>query len=125
MIRRPPRSTRTDTLFPYTTLFRARAWFDHLMRMNEHYGAVKGNLQAGAVTYFAFLSFFPILALGFFVIGYVAKVYPEAQENLTEALGAMLPGGVAEDVGRISREATPDAAGAAGPLVSDCVAYAG
>src|SRR3546814_18952388 len=24
MIRRPPRSTRTDTLFPYTTLFRAQ-----------------------------------------------------------------------------------------------------
>src|SRR3546814_14549035 len=28
MIRRPPRSTRTDTLFPYTTLFRSRV--DHL-----------------------------------------------------------------------------------------------
>src|SRR3546814_17349983 len=26
MIRRPPRSTRTDTLFPYTTLFRSTAW---------------------------------------------------------------------------------------------------
>src|SRR3546814_12059125 len=27
MIRRPPRSTRTDTLFPYTTLFRSqRLW---------------------------------------------------------------------------------------------------
>src|SRR3546814_9983493 len=26
MQRRPPRSTRTDTLFPYTTLFRSRAW---------------------------------------------------------------------------------------------------
>src|SRR3546814_4130648 len=27
MIRRPPRATRTDTLFPYTTLFRsAEAW---------------------------------------------------------------------------------------------------
>src|SRR3546814_11674231 len=25
MIRRPPRSTRTDTLFPYTTLFRSQA----------------------------------------------------------------------------------------------------
>src|SRR3546814_3347607 len=24
MLRRPPRSTRTDTLFPYTTLFRSR-----------------------------------------------------------------------------------------------------
>src|SRR3546814_14781114 len=26
MIRRPPRSTRTDTLFPYTTLFRSVWW---------------------------------------------------------------------------------------------------
>src|SRR3546814_5603955 len=25
MLRRPPRSTRTDTLFPYTTLFRSNA----------------------------------------------------------------------------------------------------
>src|SRR3546814_3238167 len=29
MIRRPPRSTRTDTLFPYTTLFRSWA-FNHM-----------------------------------------------------------------------------------------------
>src|SRR3546814_7671606 len=39
MIRRPPRSTRTDTLFPYTTLFRSASeagisrilngWIDH------------------------------------------------------------------------------------------------
>src|SRR3546814_13883459 len=29
MIRRPPRSTRTDTLFPYTTLFRSL----HLLRL--------------------------------------------------------------------------------------------
>src|SRR3546814_15512054 len=28
MIRRPPRSTRTDTLFPYTTLFRSPCPFD-------------------------------------------------------------------------------------------------
>src|SRR3546814_11900008 len=27
MIRRPPRSTRTDTLFPYATLFRSLAFF--------------------------------------------------------------------------------------------------
>src|SRR3546814_3406749 len=30
MIRRPPRSTRTDTLFPYTTLF--RSMFAHITR---------------------------------------------------------------------------------------------
>src|SRR3546814_4054347 len=28
MIRRPPRSTRTDTLFPYTTLFRSQRAID-------------------------------------------------------------------------------------------------
>src|SRR3546814_10288534 len=29
MIRRPPRSTRTDTLFPYTTLFRSNNRFQY------------------------------------------------------------------------------------------------
>src|SRR3546814_6750090 len=31
MIRRPPRSTRTDTLFPYTTLFRSLPLRRHLV----------------------------------------------------------------------------------------------
>src|SRR3546814_10147931 len=34
MIRRPPRSTRTDTLFPYTTLFRSDE-AAHQWRMQE------------------------------------------------------------------------------------------
>src|SRR3546814_12433438 len=33
MIRRPPRSTRTDTLFPYTTLFRSD--LDFLLRESD------------------------------------------------------------------------------------------
>src|SRR3546814_4160931 len=33
MIRRPPRSTRTDTLFPYTTLFRSRVGGATLSRL--------------------------------------------------------------------------------------------
>src|SRR3546814_10096392 len=32
MIRRPPRSTRTDTLFPYTTLFRSPSGTSHSRR---------------------------------------------------------------------------------------------
>src|SRR3546814_6506291 len=35
MIRRPPRSTRTDTLFPYTTLFRSDDIPDELERELE------------------------------------------------------------------------------------------
>src|SRR3546814_18178775 len=35
MIRRPPRSTRTDTLFPYTTLFRSTEGDGNSMRRGE------------------------------------------------------------------------------------------
>src|SRR3546814_979875 len=36
MIRRPPRSTRTDTLFPYTTLFRSFCHAFRVIRMPRH-----------------------------------------------------------------------------------------
>src|SRR3546814_19869534 len=38
MIRRPPRSTRTDTLFPYTTLFRSyrRGYYDDGTPLGSH-----------------------------------------------------------------------------------------
>src|SRR3546814_2090376 len=39
MIRRPPRSTRTDTLFPYTTLFRSTARPDLQYRADRHLSA--------------------------------------------------------------------------------------
>src|SRR3546814_15445478 len=45
MIRRPPRATRTDTLFPYTTLFRsvgtlALQWLDYQRMARLHVGDV-------------------------------------------------------------------------------------
>src|SRR3546814_2719739 len=36
MLRRPPRSTRTDTLFPYTTLFRSNHIHNHNHSHNKH-----------------------------------------------------------------------------------------
>src|SRR3546814_17413420 len=38
MIRRPPRSTRTDTLFPYTTLFRSPVKPDRLLDRRKRRG---------------------------------------------------------------------------------------
>src|SRR3546814_14490350 len=44
MIRRPPRSTRTDTLFPYTTLFRSQAFQPSLAGTDdEHFAAGTGH----------------------------------------------------------------------------------
>src|SRR3546814_16956348 len=43
MIRRPPRSTRTDTLFPYTTLFRSAEALDR-----SHFGlAARDAIECG------------------------------------------------------------------------------
>src|SRR3546814_2432589 len=46
MIRRPPRSTRTDTLFPYTTLFRSRRRLDDA-RGAVHAGDHRRDLRMG------------------------------------------------------------------------------
>src|SRR3546814_5788357 len=48
MIRRPPRSTRTDTLFPYTTLFRSRDDADHLEQREVDRGKLESRHDEGA-----------------------------------------------------------------------------
>src|SRR3546814_18490609 len=45
MIRRPPRSTRTDTLFPYTTLF--RSMLQTVMNMAAMTGPNNEPVEAG------------------------------------------------------------------------------
>lgn len=87
-----------------------RPILDQVVRTVEHYGRVKGNLQAGAVTYFAFISFFPVLALAFAVVGFVAKAYPDAEADLVKAINAVLPGLVGEGENEISLRDIRDAA---------------
>src|SRR3546814_3155995 len=50
MIRRPPRSTRTDTLFPYTTLFRSADNSDRLIPLAsaDDYLRQHGDADAGS-----------------------------------------------------------------------------
>src|SRR3546814_6592098 len=45
MVRRTPRSTRTDTLFPYTTLFRAQADGEGTRPVDQHRITGRGRLD--------------------------------------------------------------------------------
>src|SRR3546814_3363538 len=49
MIRRPPRSTRTDTLFPYTTLFRSPAGQNAISGKPGNCAGRAGNRAVGTI----------------------------------------------------------------------------
>src|SRR3546814_15788964 len=103
MIRRPPRSTRTDTLFPYTTLFRsAEAAADDRTNEQLQYDTLLAVLRTGAAAD-------PDQAFGDRQPGVRILVEARSLENPTERGratvagvghledgGAALPGGVIE-----------------------------
>ncbi len=74
---------------------------DHVIHMVTHYSSVGGNAQAGAVTFFGFLSVFPILALAFFAVGMLAQVYPDLHKDISTMIENVLPGVVGSDDGEI------------------------
>src|SRR5688572_9090410 len=98
---------------------------DHLVRTAQHYGKVNGNAQAGAVTYFGFLSFFPILALAFFVVGQLSIVYADARGDLVEVIDTFLPGIVGTGPGEIPLETFEQNAATIGLLGLVGLLYAG
>jgi membrane protein len=98
---------------------------DHAVKMQQHYGDTKAGQQAGAVTYFGFLSVFPILALAFFVIGYVSKVAPESKDTLRDAIQSMLPGIIGSGDNQLQLKDIEDAAGAVGLIGLVGVLYSG
>jgi membrane protein len=64
----------------------------HFARAMEHYSAAQAAMLSGAITYFGLLSFFPIVALAFAVLGFVVGSSPSAQQPVLDALQSVLPG---------------------------------
>jgi membrane protein len=86
------RHYRNLSMDAYWRLRRRRPAVDHAVRAYERYADRNGNQLAGAVTYFAFLSFFPLLALAFAVVGYLASMDVELTATLEQGLDGVLPG---------------------------------
>src|SRR6195952_1430286 len=75
-----------------TTLRKHRPFLDHTIRAWSRYQGDGGDRLAAAVTYFGFLSFFPLIALLFSIAGFVVDAYPDAQNRLAEEINNFLPG---------------------------------
>ncbi|MGH8938385.1 MAG: YihY/virulence factor BrkB family protein, partial [Actinomycetes bacterium] len=100
-------------------------WVDHAVRAYDRNSQVLGSQLAGAVTYFGFLSFFPLLALAFSFVGYVSAVYPEAQAEVTQAVEGAFPSLVGSEEGQINIQDVIDAKAGAGVIGLLGLLYAG
>ncbi|WP_344896723.1 YihY/virulence factor BrkB family protein [Nonomuraea antimicrobica] len=69
-----------------------RPSLDHLLRAVQRYEVQSGDRLAGAVTYFAFLSFFPLVALSYAVLGFTVATSETTRHALQTAIEERLPG---------------------------------
>ena len=99
-----------------------RPALDHLIRAFGRYTADAGDRQAASVTFFGFLSFFPVLALATSILSYALG--DEAVDTVVEQVNAYAPG-LAEQLGL--REILGDnaAAGATGLVGLAGLLYSG
>lgn len=65
---------------------------DHGARAFEHYSSTQAPMLSGAVTYFGLLSFFPIIAVVFGVLGFVVKNNEDVRDAVLDAMQSVLPG---------------------------------
>ena len=75
----------------------ARFQRSDIWRAWKRYGDARGGLLAGGVTYFAFFSLFPAIALGFTIFGFVLRDQPDLLAEVQSAIEKQLPGFVKTD----------------------------
>jgi membrane protein len=105
-----------------TTARQRSPTLDHLVRAVQRYLADAGDRQAASVTFFGFLSFFPILALATSVLSYALG--DEAVDTVVAQVNAYAPG-LAEQLGLREILTSNAKAGAAGLLGALGLLYSG
>ena len=95
-----------------TGVRRRRPFLDHLVRAFGRYQADGGDRLAASVTFFGFLSFFPLLALSFSVLGFVLHGNEGALDTVGREVESFFPGLIGE--GGIDLQSIADSRQAAG-----------
>lgn len=100
-------------------------WFDHAVRGYGRHKEVLGGQLAAAISYYGFLSFFPLLALAFAVVGYVSGAFPDAQDAVTRAVEDGFPSLIGSGPGHINIDDVIAAKAGAGVIGLVGLFYAG
>lgn len=72
-------------------------WLDHQGRALERYRERRGDRLAAALTCYGFVSFFPLLALAYALLGYLVGISGAARGYFVRAVNSLLPG-LSEDL---------------------------
>jgi len=65
---------------------------DHAIRAYGRYGDDAGDRLAASATYYAFLSFFPVVAILFAAMGFVVDSRPDLKDEVVKQINGYLPG---------------------------------
>ena len=72
---------------------RARfGWFDHVMRAQQRYNERQGNFFAAGITYFTVFALFPLLMVGFAVVGFVLSREPHVLAGIEDRVKQTVSG---------------------------------
>ncbi|BEP12333.1 inner membrane protein YhjD [Acidothermaceae bacterium B102] len=77
-------------------------WFDHVARATGRYQSLFGDRVAAGLTYYSFLSFFPLVAVAFSVVGYLIAIDPDIKSQVDQALRDNFAGLVGTGKGQIN-----------------------
>lgn len=73
-------------------------WLDHAVRAQQRYDRSQGDFYAAGITYFTIFAMFPVLMVGFAVVGFVLASRPERLAEIDSRVKAAVPGEFGEQI---------------------------
>ncbi len=103
---------------------RRRPWFDQLARAGGRYNRMDGDLMAAGITYFAFLSIFPVVLLAASLLGFLLAGDTVLRSQLISSIRLAVPGDTGDFLVGQLRDAI-SASGVTGAVGAVLFLYAG
>ncbi len=73
-------------------------WLDHVIRAQQRYDLAKGDFCAAAVTYYTIFALFPLLMVGFAVVGFMLASRPELLAEIDKRVKSAVTGDFANQL---------------------------
>ncbi|MCX6479598.1 MAG: YihY/virulence factor BrkB family protein [Mycobacterium sp.] len=73
-------------------------WLNHAVRSQQRYDDAQGDFYAAGLSYFTLFAIFPLLMVGFAVVGFVLANRPRQLDEIDTRVKAAVPGEFGEQI---------------------------